>query len=147
MSWINFTDIYHPILSYYISTSNTSPTELFGGTWEQIEGGLCLVSTGDYTWTSTDLFSVTKLATKAGSLGGCASIEYAQMPAHIGHLYSWGGNSTLYLPYGTLTSYGSTGRGWNVQAGNEAVPAGMNRGEGAIYLPKHYGVYVWRRVN
>ena len=146
MAWKNFVDILYPIKGYYITTSTESPANLFGGQWEKIEGGLCITSIGNYSWTTEDLYSGAKLASSGGTIGGSDIIDYSQLPKHDGHLASWGGNCTLYLPQGKLTAYGSTGRGWDIQAGNEAVPAKTNKGNSASYIPKHYGVYVWRKV-
>lgn len=149
MSWINIYDIFYPAKTYYLSVEATSPAELFGGNWQKIDGGLCLTTIGDYSWSAYDLTDSNgpMLATEPGSIRGRINIANNQMPAHEGHLYSWGGNCTLYLPQGTLTTYGSTGRGWNIQAGNEAVPAGRSVGGGAPYIPKHCGIYVWRRIS
>ena len=39
-------DIIYPVGSIYMSMNNTNPETLFGGTWEKLAGGRCLVNTG-----------------------------------------------------------------------------------------------------
>lgn len=107
MSWINIADITYPIGSYYISNNNTPPAEIFEGSWERVEGGLCLTSIGSYTWTSTDLTdsSGAILATTGGSMGGRMSITTSQMPAHEGHLLSNTGNNGIGKLCGLLKKF------------------------------------------
>ena len=39
-------DIIYPVGSIYMSMNNTSPETLFGGTWEKLAGGRCLMNAG-----------------------------------------------------------------------------------------------------
>lgn len=154
MSWINVSNLMYPIGSIYITEDETtSPAEIFEGSWERVEGGLCLTTIGSYTWTSTDLTdsSGAILATTGGALGGRMSITTSQMPAHEGHLLSNTsnngiGNYAAYLKNSVLTTYGSSGRGWNLHNSDECTPAGQTLGSGAAYIPKHIGVIVWKRI-
>ena len=88
----------YPVGSIYMSTTNTSPASMFGGTWEQIKDCF-LWATGDttsitYTENGT---SVTKLLT-AGSRGGEAThtLTANEMPAHNHNLnaFTSGSGST-----------------------------------------------------
>ena len=75
-----------------------------------------------------------------GKKGGAkeVTLTVAQMPEHEGHLYQNGtdieavlppiGNLAGFLNESTMTAYPSSGRGWNLVAGNEVVPAGVSRG-------------------
>lgn len=50
---LNFNDIY-PVGSIYMSANNANPATLFGGTWEQIAGGRCLIgANSDYALGAT----------------------------------------------------------------------------------------------
>ena len=59
----------HPVGSYYISNSATSPATLFGGTWERIQGRFLYAADGTYG---------------AGATGGAATrtLTVANLPAH-----------------------------------------------------------------
>lgn len=66
---LNFDDVY-PVGSIYMSVNNVNPTTLFGGTWEQIAGGRCLIgANSDYA---------------LGATGGEAThnLSVAETPAH-----------------------------------------------------------------
>lgn len=39
-------DMIYPVGSIYMSMNNTSPETLFGGTWEKLAGGRCLMNAG-----------------------------------------------------------------------------------------------------
>lgn len=60
----------YPVGSYYISANATSPADLFGGTWEQLEQGRVLLSQGSKY--------------PAGSTGGEAThtLTVEEMPMH-----------------------------------------------------------------
>ena len=62
-------DTIYPVGSIYMSVSNTSPSTLFGGTWEQIEDTFLLASGSSYS---------------NGSTGGSATVTLTkdQMPSH-----------------------------------------------------------------
>lgn len=65
----------HPVGSIYESTDSTSPATLFGGTWEEMEAGLVLVSQG--TAKSGTVFT-------AGATGGEEKHKLTtdELPAH-----------------------------------------------------------------
>lgn len=65
----------HPVGSIYESTDSTSPATLFGGTWEEMEAGLVLVSQG--TAKSGTVFT-------AGATGGEEKhqLTIGELPAH-----------------------------------------------------------------
>lgn len=70
----------YPVGAIYVSTVATSPSELFGGTWEALEQGRVLIGQGtDYA---------------AGSTGGEKehAITAAEMP---GHTHALGGSSSF----------------------------------------------------
>lgn len=125
----------------FITTREGDPSVLLGyGTWQQIKDRFLLAAGDGYT---------------AGSTGGEAShtLTEAEMPAHEGHLDSnsrnWSGNYAGYLSMGNnTTNYGSEGRGWNVQAGNEIIPAGKTKGGSQPHnnMPPYLAVNMWLRT-
>lgn len=62
----------YPVGAVYISFADTDPSELFGGTWEPIEGRFLLAASSDY---------------EVGSTGGEAThkLTVAEMPSHTHH--------------------------------------------------------------
>ena len=129
-----------PIGSIYISTVDSSPAELIGGTWERIKDKF-LLSAGD--------------TYSAGETGGSAD---AVVVEHDGHLYSdpyeqkfnGVGNCAKYLPasiFGEPASGSTTPRGWNEHQ-SEMFPAPHKEGESGIgkNMPPYLTVYMWKRV-
>ncbi len=66
---LSFSDVY-PVGSIYMSVDDTNPATLFGGTWERIAGGRCLIGADD--------------SYLAGRQGGEAThaLTYDELPAH-----------------------------------------------------------------
>lgn len=133
-------EIVYPVGAIYMSASAVSPQDLFGGTWVKIEDRFLLSAGDSYV---------------AGDMGGAAThtLTVDEIPSHDGHLYSntnstIGGTAGYYLASSTLTSYGSYGRGWSIHDGNEAHPAGFNKGGGAAHnnMPPYLVVYMWERT-
>jgi len=107
----------------YLSVSSTSPSTLFGGTWEQIESDAYL-----------------KIVTSnGGSLGGTSSnhtIPLTSMPAH----------THSYTNYNSLqATYRGVPDGSNAQFGASSSTSGSSGG-GQAYYPYYLGVYVWKRT-
>ena len=129
----------HPVGSYYWSAVATSPQELYGGVWQQIKDKFILAAGDSYA---------------SGAVGGEAvhTLTASEMPAHEGHLggnnSSGLGNYAACLLQSDLTTYGSSGRGWSLQNGNEAIPAGMTRGGGGAHnnMPPYEVAYCWKRT-
>lgn len=81
----------YPVGAIYVSTVATSPSELFGGTWEALEQGRVLIGQGtDYA---------------AGSTGGEKehAITVAEMPEHTHTM----GNAGSHSHSGATSSTGS----------------------------------------
>lgn len=126
----------YPVGSIYISVSNSPPSELFGGTWEQIKDTF-LLSAGD-TYT-------------AGATGGEAThtLTASEIPDHkhyiaatsagIHDIPAW----TLQLMSGTYTSKSEdqTDVGCGYSAG-VVEPHGSAHNN----MPPYLAVYVWKRV-
>lgn len=72
MAYINLGQVIYPVGAIFASTSSTSPSSMFGGTWSQITGDACLMA-----------------GTTIGNIGS-KTISEAQMPKHS-HVISQGG--------------------------------------------------------
>lgn len=108
----------HPVGSIYESTDPTSPAVLFGGTWEVMEAGRVLVSSGT---------SSTGTIYEVGSKGGeeTTGLEIKNLPPHSfsgttstagGHAHGFrgaqnGGNDDRTTRYENTDDYGRT-RAW-----------------------------------
>lgn len=67
-------DILHPIGSFYISSSKTSPSSLFGGTWSQVTNA-AIRGASDFGYTGSDTHTLTE----------------SEMPNHTHYTESGGG--------------------------------------------------------
>lgn len=129
----NFLNQVYPIGSIYMSISNTNPSNLFGGEWEQIKDRFLLASGSTYT---------------AGTTGGAANVTLteAQMPKHAhkdiyvdGTKMSWcAGKVASGANYGVISNIVSTGNG--IYVGN------AGSGEPHENMPPYLAVYMWKRT-
>lgn len=126
----------HPVGSLYISENATSPAELFGGTWERIEGKFIMGASDTYP---------------AGSMGGEAEhvLTKKEMPEHE-HFYRVDGKSGSPLVTFPAWSWGisreiiSQNTSEVVTVGAAVTPDGESRPHNNI--PPYYSAYIWRRV-
>ena len=126
-------DNVYPVGSIYMSVNSTNPANLFGGTWEQIQGKFLFGMNSSYP---------------AGSTGGeiTHKLTYAEMPAHAHYMAS--GNS------GAPDT-------WTPDAGSYVVDSvtddkhtwwaqiGMNEAGGSEAhnnMPPYLSVYIWKRT-
>ena len=117
----NFVDLVYPVGSVYISFAITNPQDLFGGTWEQIQGRFLLGVSAEHEVNET---------------GGeeMHTLTNEEMPVH---------NHTLT---GTL---GSGGVGAEAQATTTAAGIGTSNSGGGLphnNMPPYIAVYMWRRT-
>lgn len=82
----------YPVGSIYISVNATNPSELFGGTWEQIRGRF-LVGTGSNDANTTDFLGpewAGRVNVPTGELGGESmhTLTVDQMPSHTHQAYA-----------------------------------------------------------
>lgn len=125
----------YPVGSIYMSVNSTNPGELFGGTWEQIQGRFLLGQGSGYS---------------AGATGGEANhtLNVSELPKNIGHLnaLSWATNNWM------------TDGGFSVEQKHtdRTSPSGSNWGD-ALYtlsgggsahnnMPPYLVVYIWKRT-
>lgn len=130
----------HPVGSLYISENATSPAEIYGGTWERIEGKFIMGASDTYP---------------AGSTGGEESVKLTRenipiLPTRKGvaaintvgsaiHVPQWG---WIYTAKQVTNSdgYNSYTAQWDDVGTEDADMQNVNN------MPPYYSVYIWRRV-
>lgn len=123
-SGLTFDDIY-PVGSIYMSVNATSPSSLFGGTWEQLEDRFLLGAGTTYT---------------AGDTGGEAThtLTTDEMPSHA-HEITTGANS--------INSSGSVSqRGFGSGTVGSQGTTSVGGGEAHNNMPPYLAVYIWKRT-
>lgn len=126
-------DNVYPVGSIYMSVNSTNPKNLFGGTWEQIQGKFLFGMNSSYP---------------AGSTGGEIThrLTAAEMPTHAHYMASGnaGGDSTWTPNAGSylVDSVTSDKTTWWAQIG-------MNNAGGSEAhnnMPPYLSVYIWKRT-
>lgn len=122
----------HPVSSLYISDNATSPAELYGGTWERIEGRFIMGASDTYP---------------AGSTGGSATktIAKTNLPNEsisMKTLYTKGSEGNTFDVI-SITYEHSDGSG-NFSRTGKTDPLGD--GTPLNILPPYYSMCIWRRV-
>ena len=117
----------YPVGSIYISTVSTSPSALFGGTWEQIKDTFLLAAGTTYT---------------AGTTGGEAehTLTVDEMPNHQ-HLLATDINQSEHTENSDIFSYA----GWKTQY-NYSATAFSGGNQPHNNMPPYLAVYVWKRT-
>jgi len=118
-------DRVYPVGSVYISVSSTNPSNLFGGSWKQIQDTFLLAAGSKYT---------------AGTTGGEEKhkLTVEEMPSHV-HT----GLPDIIIEDGfTSGSYGYKSNGSNPKATNIA---GGDRAHNN--MPPYLTVYMWQRIS
>lgn len=124
----------HPVGSLYISENATSPAELYGGTWERIEGKFIMGASDTYP---------------AGSTGGSAT--HRQSAKEVArHAHDIGTNvSGTLMTVPQWKFYITSVSQVTDQNGYECYGMATNTtgdGEPMNILNPYYSVYIWRRV-
>lgn len=148
--WIYYrtpVDLIYPVGSIYMSINATNPKELFGGTWEQIQGKFLFGMSSSYP---------------AGSTGGEAThtLTTSEIPYH-NHDIGQKGNTSMVLPtdvavgdsshsqYVTTLEGGQSG--WyksSVAWGGEIATRDQTSPYGQAHnnMPPYLAVYIWKRT-
>lgn len=123
-------DNVYPVGSIYMSVNSTNPTNLFGGTWEQIQGKFLFGMDSSYP---------------AGSTGGeiTHKLTIDEMPEHGHTIYypnSGGpyGNANISYPEGS-----DTNMTWCAEMCKTASTGG---GAAHNNMPPYLSVYIWKRT-
>lgn len=138
----------HPVGSLYISENATSPAELYGGTWERIEGKFIMGASDTYP---------------AGSTGGSTTHEHEYKLA-----FMWRLGALVGYPTSAIAAYNYKTQSWSDD--NKRVNDGQytlaNDGFSSTYgekpsgemysvagntassssIPPYYSMCIWHRV-
>lgn len=100
-TWAKVVDLVYPVGSIYMSVANTSPSTLFGGTWQQLEDRFLLGASADGAQNPNH---------QAGETGGAESVSYTPAGTVDGHTLT-----TAEIP-----SHNHTFTGSAVNTGNQS---------------------------
>lgn len=143
-------DILYPIGSIYMSTNNTNPSTLFGGTWEQISGRFLYATTTSKTTGGASSVSYTP----SGSIGS-HTLTVDEIPSHthdIARAYTGTGFNTPYVenqnswkPSSSTT--GTTLVTTQAKGGGKGHNHGFTGTKATINtMPPWFSVYCWYRT-
>lgn len=142
-------DTIYPVGSIYTSINETDPKNLFGGTWERIEGRFLLgagtpeANTDNYFGNISDF----KWHAVAGSTGGqdYHRLTTDEIPPHQHFGLYWNGMSSSFNQGGASGYCISWISGSNDD--EEFLGTGTT-GNGAVHnnMPPYLAVYMWKRI-
>ena len=126
-----FDDIF-PIGSYYISSDDTNPSILFGGTWEQIKERFIIGASDNY---------------KVNSVGGEAKHKLTEdeMPSHRHNTLDWNHRGMYFWGGGGTSDGPAAGNGYRTHAIDVFTSyTGGNNAHNNI--PPYKAAFIWRRI-
>lgn len=130
-AWYNMAIDAYPVGSYYISANDTSPAELFGGTWHRIESR--------FLWGAP---SGSTLGLTAGEQ--THTLTTSEMPSHShvlnGYALTFVGSGGKWAPQFT-----STGSASNTNASGYNQTKTTGSGSAHNNMPPYVNVAIWRR--
>ena len=156
-SWVDIRNIVYPVGAIYMSTSNTSPSSLFGGTWSQISGSL-IGAAGSGKGAGGDNDASMTITNNA--YNGHWNIYSTQIPNHLHNGIDGASYTMIKLKSGvsgkfTSSSGGASGTNsqyvYATRSGDydDLVDSSMTGGYfggGTGYMPACFGCYMWRRT-
>lgn len=143
----------YPVGAIYISTLSTSPAQLFGGTWERINGRF-LIGAGAIDANTSDFWGTTvpkEVWCSAGEKSGGAyrKLTEKELPKHSHFIGNGGiGTGTNTVGPWVAGSYPSNSN----TSGNTVQMSTLNAdatGQGQTFsiMPPFLAVYMWKRVS
>ncbi len=132
---------YFPIGSIYMNVTNVNPGDIFGGTWEQIEGRFLIgVGKAKDSKNEEKTFNV-------GDKGGEYNhqLTEAEMPSHNHDIIK---NVPYGIPYNNTSGVHATNSGATMY-GESYSPFSIGyRGGNQAHnnLPPYLAVYIWKRI-
>jgi hypothetical protein len=105
MAYVNLGQVIYPVGAIFASTSSTSPSSMFGGTWSEIVGDSCLMACSG----------------NVGVYGGSKNITIENMPPH-NHAIGWYSvDGTFQIDYPVDCTHRGLQNGWT---GIHTMPEG-----------------------
>lgn len=122
-------DMVYPVGSIYMSVNATSPSTLFGGTWEQIQDRFLLAAGNSYS---------------AGATGGEAThtLTKDEMPSHNHYAAINGGTDSYGQNRTTIGSFANKAQGYSDSSTIFATGGGNAHNN----MPPYLAVYMWKRT-
>lgn len=120
----------HPVGSLYFSENPTSPAELYGGTWERIEGKFIMGASDTYP---------------AGSTGGNATHKQTvdEIAPHA-HILGSNTTGTISIPaWSWISEMSQIDSERNIY---QTFSMSAGSGKPMDILNPYYSMYIWRRV-
>lgn len=123
MAFINLLQAVYPVGAVYVSTVNTSPSSLIGGTWTQITNAALRASTSiGYTGSDTHTITINEI------------------PSHRHDINDY------------ITDNGTPNMQWNLLWGNHGNKNGgiytnyVGGGQAMSLVQRSYNLFAWRRT-
>ena len=140
LNGINILDIIHPVGSLYISTVNTDPSTIFGGSWERVKGKMIIGLDED----DTDFDTV-------GKVGGekTHTLLASEIPAHTHKMGLWTTGQEA-AGYGLVAGEGAFADRVQITAPyDDARATDVNLGGGGSHnnMPPYVVYYMWVRTS
>ena len=132
----------YPVGSIYLSTSETNPAELFGGTWEAYGQGRTLVGVGTGTDTRGELLEF-KIDQTGGEYNHVLSVQ--EMPSHNHTVTAITGTSSARaVSESSASSYDRY-----LQRASSATPTTSNSGSSDAHnnIQPYITCYMWKRIS
>ena len=141
----DFINTIYPVGSIYMSVSETNPSVLFGGTWEQISGRF-LIGAGspkENTETAFGELNNSSYAFGVGGMGGQYKhvLTQEEMPNHR-HGIANANENGADLAF-TPVLLGNMNKGWE----GSAFTSFEGGGQPHSNMPPYFTVYMWKRVD
>ena len=143
-------DLAHPVGSYYWSSQSTNPSELFGGTWEQIKDQFILAAGDEYAVNATggeknhkltvnELPKISGIICVGGGASGTTSGGYGAVRTASGVF-----SGAVEMQYGRPTAATSTA--YSSDTSFRDVQMNFGNNEAHNNMPPYRVAYCWYRT-
>lgn len=142
----------YPVGAVYISVNSTSPATLFGGTWEAISQGRCLMGVGKVEANNDNWCGTTKAGdwtAYEGSMGGEVfhTLKVEEMPENIGtfRTLSWNSDNAATGAFSMTEQLADRADTTGNLYGTAQYKLSGN-GYAHNNMPPYLAVYMWKRT-